>query len=114
MIEVEVSAFNFKPLRIIDSKFGSECEVEEAVLELEAEIADRKPKVTLRLNGVALDDVKSIFPAIAQRYGISVRYIWYRIRLRPRNGEYIIAPEFTENEARDIENYMTYYVFEEE
>ena len=114
LIEVEVSAFNFKPLRIIDSKFGSECEVEEAVLELEAEIADRKPKVTLRLNGVALDDVKSIFPAIAQRYGISVRHMWYRIRLRPRNGEYIIASEFTENERREIENYMTYYVFEEE
>jgi hypothetical protein len=114
LIEVEVSAFNFKPLRIIDSKFSSECEVEEAVLELEAEIADRKPKVTLRLNGVALDDMKSIFPAIAQRYGISVKRMWYRIRLRPRNREYVVAPELTENEARDIENYMTYYVFEGE
>ncbi|MEM4708958.1 MAG: DUF499 domain-containing protein [Fervidicoccaceae archaeon] len=113
LIEVEVSGFNFKPLRVIDSKFGSECEVEEAVLELEAEIAGRKPKVALRLNGVALDDVKSIFPAIAQRYGISMRHLWYRLRLRPRNGEYVLAPEFSENEARDVENYMTYYVFEE-
>ena len=113
LIEVEVSGFNFKPLRVIDSKFSSECKVEEAVLELEAEIAGRKPKVALRLNDIALDDIKSIFPAIAQRYGISVRHMWYRLKLRPRNGEYVIAPEFSENEARDVENYMTYYVFEE-
>jgi len=113
LVEVEVSAFNFKPLRIIDTKFGSECEVEEAVLELEAEIANRRPKATLELNGVALDDVKSIFPAIAQRYGISVSHMRYRIRLRPRSGEYIMAPKFTEDEVRDIENYMTYNVFEE-
>lgn len=57
--------------------------------------------------------MKSIFPSIAQRYGISVRHMWYRIRLRPRNGDYVVAPEFTENEAKDVENYMTYYVFEE-
>ncbi len=113
LIEVEVSGFNFKPLRIIDSKFSSECEVEEALLELEAEIAGRKPKVTLRLNGVSLDDVKSIFPSIAQRYGISTKHMWYRIRLRPRDRDYIAAPEFTENEGKDIEGYMTYYAFEE-
>lgn len=112
LIEVGVSTFNFKPLRIIDSKFGSECEVEEAILELEAEIAGRKPKVTLRLGGVALDDVKSIFPSIAQRYGISMKHMEYRIRLRPRDRDYIVAPEFTEDEGKDVESYMTYYVFE--
>ena len=113
LIEVEVSGLDFRPLGVIVPKFGSECEVEEAVLELEAEMAGRKPKVTLRLNGVDLDDVKSIFPAIVSRYGTFVRHAWYRVRLRPRNGEYIIAPEFKEDEARYVENYMTYYVFEE-
>lgn len=113
IIEVDVSTFNFKPLKVIDSKFGSECEVEEAILELEAEIAGKKPKVTLRLNDVTLDDVKNIFPLIAQRYSISKTYIWYRIRLRPRHGDYIVAPEFTEVEANDVKDYMTYYTFEE-
>ena len=113
LIEVEVKAFNFKPIRIIDSKFGPQCEVEEAVLELEATFAGRNPKVSLRLNSVALEDVKSIFPVIAQRYSISVRHIRYRIKLRPRDKDYIVAPEFSENEARDLENYMTYYVHEE-
>ena len=112
-MEVEVSAFTFKPLNVIGKKFSSECEVEEAVLELEAEIANMKPKIALRLNGVTVDDVKSIFPSIAHRYGISVRRLWYRITLRPRSGDYIIAPEFSEDEARDIENYVTYHVFEE-
>ena len=114
LIEIEVSAFNFKPLGIIDRKFGSLCYVEEAVFELEAEVAGRKTKAILRLNDAALDDVKSIFPTIAQRYGISVRHMRYWIGLRPRNGDYIEAPELGENEVRDLEDYMTYCVFEED
>lgn len=113
-LEVEVSSFNFKPLRIIDLRFSSECEVEEARLELEAEISDMKPKIDIRLNNVSVDDVKNIFSSIAQRYGISVKHIWYRIRLRPRGNDYFIAPEFTEEDKKEVKNYMTYYVYEEE
>ncbi|QGR19702.1 DUF499 domain-containing protein [Stygiolobus azoricus] len=112
VIEVKVPVFNFKPLRIIDTKFSSNCEVEEAVLELEAEISGKKPRASLRLSSVSIDDVINIFPAIAQRYGIAVKSASYWIRLRPRNGDYIIAPEFTQEEAREIGDYMTYNVFE--
>lgn len=113
MIEVKVPTFNFSPLRTIDSKFASACEVEEAGLELEAERAGRRPKVALKLNDAALDDVKANFMQIAQRYGMFVKDVRYWIRLRPRSGKYIVAPEFTEDEAEKVKGYMTYHVFEE-
>jgi len=113
LIEIKSSGFNFKPLGVLDRKLGSTCEVEVAELELEAEIAGRKSRVSVRLNNVGLDDVKSIFPFIAQRYGISIKSMQYLMRLKPRNKKYIIAPEFDESEARDIEDSLAYYVFEE-
>ena len=112
MVEVEVSGLNFRPLRIIDAKFSSEAVVEEALLELEAETLGERPRVSLRLSGVGLDDVKSLFLAVAQRYAIQAKQVWYRIRLRPRRGDYITTPEFTGDEAREINDYIKYYTYE--
>jgi len=114
LIKIEVNTLSFKPLRVIDVKFSSECYVETAEVKLEAEIAGRKPKVTLRLDDVALEDVKNLFSSIAQRYGVSLKYVWYQVTLKPRKGEYIVTPEFAESEVKELENYMTYCVFEGE
>ncbi|HDI75066.1 MAG TPA: DUF499 domain-containing protein, partial [Thermoprotei archaeon] len=113
LIELEVDALNFKPLRVIDVKFGPSSEVEEASLELQASVGDRSPRISVMLSNVALDDVKSIFPAIVQMYGIAIGSMRYRLRIRPRTGDYMEAPEFGEEEARDLERYMKYYVYEE-
>jgi len=110
-VEIKVPEFNFKPLKILLKKFGASVEVEDAMLELEAEVGDRKPRVMLRLNNVSLEDLISMFPMIAQKYG-SVSRLTYTIRLKPRDSEYILAPEFTENEAEDIKDYIVYYVYE--
>ncbi len=111
MIEIEVQSFDFKPLRIIDAKLGSVCGVESAELELKAKLADMEPRITLRLDNVTLDDVKTIFSSIAQRYGIALQQIRYKIVLKPRSREYVEAPEFTENEKNVIESCMRYYEF---
>lgn len=113
-VEIEVPVFNFKPLRVLESKFGTICEVEEAMLSIEAEAGGKKPRVEVRLSSVTFDDLRSIFMAAAQRYGgLLVRSARYRIRLRPRAGDSITAPGFTEDEARDVGDYMTYYTFGE-
>lgn len=112
LIEVEVSGLNLKPVNIIASKLRDNVDVEEAVLELEAEIAGRRSRVFVKLNDVATDDLKSLFSAIVQRYGIATRRLQYKVRLKPRGADYVVAPEFSGDELRDLENFMKYYVFE--
>ena len=114
LIELGVDALNFKPLKIIDAKFGLNSDVEEASLELQASFGNRSPGISVMLSNVSLDDVKSIFSAIVQRYGVAIRSMRYRLRIKPRTGDYMEAPEFNEEEARDLEKYMVYYVYEEE
>jgi len=113
VVEVSSRTPNLKPVAIVDSRLGSLCDVEEAVLEVEAEIAGRRAKMSLRLEQVSTEDLKTIFPVVMQRYGILTKRVAYRIVLKPRGGEYIIAPEFPENDAKEIKDYIEYYVFEE-
>ena len=111
LIEVGVNHFNLKPIGIIESKFSSQCEVEEATLELEAAFDNRSPKVSLTLNSVALEDVKVIFSTITHKYGISIKHMQYKILLKPHGREYIIAPEFSEDEKTELKDYMTCYIY---
>ncbi|ADM27560.1 ATPase [Ignisphaera aggregans DSM 17230] len=116
MLEIEMGMPNLGPIRIFSTRLGSECDVEEAVLEVEAEIQDRRSKIALRLNNVTLDDVKSMFSAIVTRYGgLFVKHISYRVRLKPRKGDYVIVPEFSEADIKELENCkcITYYPYEE-
>ncbi|MCE4628068.1 MAG: ATP-binding protein [Desulfurococcales archaeon] len=112
LIEVEVPKLNLKPLGILRSKLGPWTIVENAELELEAEENDARPRITICLNGVSLEDLERIFLAVVQRYNLLIKRLRYRIRLRPRTGNYIVAPELTEAEARELENYLTYYTHE--
>jgi len=112
-IEVEVPSkgANLKPIALIDAKFGSMCEVAEAKLELESGTDKKKTRISMTFEHVSTEDLKSIFPVIIQRYSIFAVQAKYRIVLRPRSGNYIEAPEFG-SESKDLENYISYEVFE--
>jgi len=112
-LEVEVSALNLKPIRILSDRLGSELDVEEARLEVEAEVQDRRPRVRLELSDVTLDDVKALFPSISGRYGIMVKRMYYRLKLKPRKGEYVVFPELSESEAKELEGAIRLYYLHE-
>jgi len=111
-LEVNVPVFNFSPLKVIASRFSGNSEVEEAVLEMTVEVGDVKPRIVVRLEKATLEDIKSVFTVIASRYGAFAKSTSYRIRLVPKGGEYIVMPELSDNEVRDVREYIVYQAYE--
>jgi len=113
-IDLEVNSFNLKPIGILEIKFGSSTIVERAEFYLEAESRDIKPRIRVFLEEISLKDLKNIFMNIASSYGsLLTKFVQYRIRIRPRSGDYVEAPEFSEEEIKSLKDYLKYYVFEE-
>jgi len=110
LLEIEASAPtpNLKPLKIIGNRLGSEVLVKRAEVELRAEIEGRRPRVSLIFEDLAFGEADRIIASLLQVYGISLRDARYRVTLKPRRGEYVTAPEFTEDETKELGCCLTY------
>ena len=112
-VAVSTSSLTLAPIGIIYSKLGQSCIAEEVKLEMKYMSPHGESKIDFSAVNTTLEDVKNTFSFFAQRYGMFLRHMQYYIRLRPRDGKYIVTPKFHENELREIENYITCYIYDE-
>jgi predicted AAA+ superfamily ATPase len=95
---LRVEEKNLRPLEILINRFGDNVIAESASIEIESEAQGIKSTARVELERHTLADVKKILVFHVNHAGVFLRRLSYELRITPRVGNYVIAPQFDENE----------------
>jgi len=95
---LRVEEKNLRPLEILINRFGDNVIAESASIEIESEAQGIKSTARVELERHTLADVKKILVFHVNHAGVFLRRLSYELRITPRVGNYVVAPQFDENE----------------
>jgi hypothetical protein len=95
---LRVEEKNLRPLEILINRFGDNVIAESASIEIESETQGIKSTARVELERYTLADVKKILVSHVNLAGVFLKRLSYELRITPRVGDYVIAPQFDENE----------------
>jgi hypothetical protein len=95
---LRVEEKNLRPLEILINRFGDNVIAESASIEIESEAQGIKSTVRVELERHTLADVKKILVFHVNLAGVFLKRLSYELRITPRVGNHVVAPQFDENE----------------
>jgi len=95
---LKVEEKNLRPLEILINRFGDNVIAESASIEIESKAQGIKSTARVELERHTLADVKKILVFHVNHAGVFLTRLSYELRITPRVGNYVIAPQFDENE----------------
>ncbi len=95
---LRVEEKNLRPLEILINRFGDNVIAESASIEIESEAQGIKSTARVELERHTLADVKKILVFHVNLAGVFLKRLSYELRITPRVGNHVVAPQFDENE----------------